>query len=92
MPIFEFECKKCGKNFEILVLRRDEAETVFCPVCKCKDLGNFPPALGEKLSFRLPPYYPGFPHRRLRHRVHPVHRHLALPEKDESARQFAAAN
>jgi putative FmdB family regulatory protein len=31
MPIFEYRCSKCGKDFEMLVFRQDE--TVNCPEC-----------------------------------------------------------
>jgi len=31
MPIFEFECQACHKEFEELVLRRDEV--IECPSC-----------------------------------------------------------
>ncbi|PIS16183.1 MAG: FmdB family transcriptional regulator [Candidatus Portnoybacteria bacterium CG09_land_8_20_14_0_10_44_13] len=31
MPIYEFRCKKCGKKFEQLVLKK--SETVSCPKC-----------------------------------------------------------
>ena len=31
MPIYEYKCAKCGKEFETLVLRSDEA--VDCPGC-----------------------------------------------------------
>lgn len=31
MPIFEYHCPNCGKDFEKLILRRDEAVT--CPDC-----------------------------------------------------------
>ena len=31
MPIYEFKCLKCGREFEELVLKRDEA--VVCPSC-----------------------------------------------------------
>ncbi len=31
MPIFEYRCKKCGKDFEELVLKADE--TPACPHC-----------------------------------------------------------
>ncbi len=33
MPIFEYTCEKCGKEFEMLVFREEEAE---CPVCGAK--------------------------------------------------------
>ena len=32
MPIYEFHCKKCGINFEILC--RDKDEIPKCPECK----------------------------------------------------------
>ncbi len=31
MPIYEYRCSKCGKDFEMLILRRDEV--VSCPQC-----------------------------------------------------------
>ncbi|MGD8562384.1 MAG: zinc ribbon domain-containing protein [Desulfarculaceae bacterium] len=34
MPIYEFHCPKCEKNFETLVMRNDEE--VRCPECQCK--------------------------------------------------------
>jgi putative FmdB family regulatory protein len=36
MPIFEFECDRCGKGFECLVLSSSEA-SADCPECGCKD-------------------------------------------------------
>ncbi len=35
MPIFEYACPKCGKNFEKLVLRRDQPAPK-CPHCGWK--------------------------------------------------------
>ena len=32
MPIYEYECRRCGKIFEILVHGRDR-KTVQCPAC-----------------------------------------------------------
>lgn len=32
MPIYEYECKKCGKIFEAFVLSKEEKIT--CPFCK----------------------------------------------------------
>ena len=32
MPIFDFECDKCGSEFEFLVLRRQDP--VNCPACR----------------------------------------------------------
>ncbi|MDD5205181.1 MAG: zinc ribbon domain-containing protein [Desulfobacterales bacterium] len=34
MPIYEYHCKKCQKNFECLILGSDPA--VCCPECKGK--------------------------------------------------------
>lgn len=35
MPIFEYICKECKHEFEVLVFGRDKAT---CPECKSKDL------------------------------------------------------
>ncbi len=32
MPIFDFECEKCGSEFEALVLERQEP--IICPACE----------------------------------------------------------
>ena len=34
MPIYEFTCGKCGKDFEMLVFKNDEP---VCPACGSKD-------------------------------------------------------
>ena len=36
MPIFEYACKACGKEFEALVRTQDPAPA--CPACKSADL------------------------------------------------------
>lgn len=36
MPIFEYRCKKCGKNFETLVLQ-EEIKKLQCPHCQGED-------------------------------------------------------
>jgi putative FmdB family regulatory protein len=33
MPIYEFVCKECAKNFEDLVLSSSQINEVICPVC-----------------------------------------------------------
>ncbi len=33
MPIFEFRCLECGKDFEILVKNRDEEGQIKCKFC-----------------------------------------------------------
>jgi putative FmdB family regulatory protein len=35
MPLFEYECRGCGKTFEALV---DSARTARCPACQGEDL------------------------------------------------------
>jgi len=35
MPIYDFYCHPCGKEFERLVLKEDEAE---CPICGSDDV------------------------------------------------------
>ena len=36
MPIFEFRCSKCGKEFERLVFNSDD-QSVECPTCGCTE-------------------------------------------------------
>ncbi|MBN1828480.1 MAG: zinc ribbon domain-containing protein [Deltaproteobacteria bacterium] len=33
MPIFEFKCRECKENFEVLFRNRDEKVPVVCPKC-----------------------------------------------------------
>ena len=33
MPIYEYECKKCGKRYEHLLLSSDKTDDVRCPDC-----------------------------------------------------------
>jgi putative FmdB family regulatory protein len=35
MPIYEYHCLKCGKDFEALVFKNEE---VSCPACGSKEL------------------------------------------------------
>lgn len=35
MPLFEYECRECGKHFEALVT---EARRPMCPSCKSENL------------------------------------------------------
>ncbi|MDD9304753.1 MAG: zinc ribbon domain-containing protein [Desulfobacter sp.] len=37
MPIFEYTCKQCEKEFERVVFSGDE-KGIFCPKCKSKDI------------------------------------------------------
>ena len=36
MPIYEYQCASCGKDFEILV--RSSSPAPECPVCSCTEL------------------------------------------------------
>jgi putative FmdB family regulatory protein len=36
MPLFEYECKKCGKRFEKLVFSNDK-DKISCPNCGSED-------------------------------------------------------
>lgn len=38
MPIYEYKCNGCGKEFEILVF--NSSEEVNCPECGAKDVGR----------------------------------------------------
>jgi len=33
MPIYEYECKKCGKVFEIYQRLSEKSDDIKCPVC-----------------------------------------------------------
>jgi putative FmdB family regulatory protein len=37
MPIYEFKCNRCGKQFEQIVFASDKGEPVPCPSCGKKD-------------------------------------------------------
>ncbi|MFO8090487.1 MAG: zinc ribbon domain-containing protein [Desulfatiglandaceae bacterium] len=33
MPIYEYSCLSCGRNFQLLVLNRRDVEAAVCPSC-----------------------------------------------------------
>jgi putative FmdB family regulatory protein len=33
MPIYEYQCHACGKQFQKLVMKKEEEKTLLCPVC-----------------------------------------------------------
>lgn len=38
MPIYEYECRSCAREFQYLVMRPDEEKNLVCPGCQGKDL------------------------------------------------------
>ena len=51
MPIFEFICQKCGKEFERLVFRSDEA--VACPECGEESVNKLMSACSAKVGYKF---------------------------------------
>ena len=37
MPIYEYKCNRCGKEFEQLVFSSDREDDIACPSCGRKD-------------------------------------------------------
>ncbi|WP_367359154.1 FmdB family zinc ribbon protein [Syntrophus buswellii] len=38
MPIYEFRCKSCGKDFEVLFFSISEKREVLCPDCNSDEV------------------------------------------------------
>ncbi len=38
MPLYEFECRSCGNQFEKLVLRAADPGSTECPSCQSKEV------------------------------------------------------
>lgn len=38
MPIYEYHCQKCLKEFQALVMRAQEIDTLSCPICGAGDI------------------------------------------------------
>jgi len=38
VPIYEYMCQLCGKEFQYLVLRKEDEKKLSCPGCKGRDL------------------------------------------------------
>ncbi len=38
MPIFEYKCEKCGKQFEKLLFAGDDEKSIVCPDCESPDV------------------------------------------------------
>ena len=54
MPIFEFECQSCGREFEELVMRSDEV--IECPKCGSTSLSQETDVLDTWFSSALWPF------------------------------------
>lgn len=40
MPIYEYRCAPCGRDFEELIVRRSDEAAVKCPACGSGDIGR----------------------------------------------------
>jgi len=38
LPIYEYACRVCGREFQYLVLKKEDEEVLRCPGCKGSDL------------------------------------------------------
>jgi putative FmdB family regulatory protein len=38
MPIYEYQCRVCGREFQFLVLKKEDEDTLACPGCKGRAL------------------------------------------------------
>ena len=38
MPIYEYHCNNCDKEFDLLIMRRAEADQQICPNCESADV------------------------------------------------------
>lgn len=54
MPIFDYKCADCGKEFEELVFNRDECPP--CPDCKSEKTGKLMSACKFKTGGGTPDY------------------------------------
>ncbi|MDA3895894.1 MAG: zinc ribbon domain-containing protein [Desulfobacteraceae bacterium] len=57
MPIYEFECKKCGHKFERLILPSDDKNPE-CPQCKDTNVQKLMSA-GCNVTLKVPAGYGG---------------------------------
>ena len=47
MPIYEYKCKKCGNQFEMLTFGMSEKADAVCPKCKSKKTSRMMSAFGR---------------------------------------------
>ena len=53
MPIYEFECKKCGHIFEYLLNHGDSQEEVRCETCNSPDIHKIVSPFGFRTRKRV---------------------------------------
>lgn len=53
MPIYEFECMKCGTHFEELIRSTDEEKKIVCPECGMKKIRREFSTFGFKCGTKL---------------------------------------
>lgn len=63
MPIFEYLCQLCGKEFQYLVIRKEDEESLSCPGCKGKNFRKLVSRVAYHVSEqdRLAAYEPDAP-------------------------------
>lgn len=63
MPIYEYLCHLCGKEFQYLIVRKDDEENLSCPGCKGRDLKRLVSRVAYHVSEqdRLASYDPNSP-------------------------------
>jgi len=48
MPIYEFQCDKCKKQFEVVTLSLSEKPKIVCPKCKSKKASKLISKVGKQ--------------------------------------------
>jgi len=38
MPIYEYQCRFCHKNFQSIIMNKEEEKELSCPKCRSRDL------------------------------------------------------
>lgn len=63
MPLYEYRCQLCGREFQYLVLKKEDEENLRCPGCKETDLKKLVSRVAHHASeqHRLSAYDPSSP-------------------------------
>jgi putative FmdB family regulatory protein len=54
MPVFEYQCKECGKTYDILHKGAEEKGNIFCPSCNSKKHIKLISSFSPKISSGSP--------------------------------------